>query len=53
MPELGKDFIISKIKRTCKVEGDKYAIIPWIIAKDSDWTFSGKVKFCFIKAVKN
>ena len=43
MPELGKDCIISKIKRTCIVEGDKYATIPWIIAKFLDWT----------KAVKN
>ena len=48
MPELGKDCIISKIIRTFKVEGDKYATIPWIIAKFSDWTFSEKVK-----AVKN
>ena len=53
MPELGKDFIISIIKRTCKVEGDKYATIPWIIAKFSDWTFSEKFKFSFIKAVRN
>ena len=53
MPELGKDCIISKIKRTCKVEGDKYATIPWIIVTFSDWTFSEKVKFSFIKAVEN
>ena len=53
MPELGKDCIINKIIRTCKLEWDKYATIPWIIAKFSDWTFSEKVKFSFIKAVKN
>ena len=53
MPELGKGCIISKLIRTFKVEGDKYATIPWIIAKFSDWTFSEKVKFSFIKAVKN
>ena len=53
MPQLSKDFIISKIKRTCKVDRDKYATIPWIIAKFSDWTFSKKFKFSFIKAVKN
>ena len=53
MPELGKDCIISKIKRTCKVEGDKYATIPWIFVTFSDRNFSEKVKFSFIKAVEN
>ena len=53
MPELDKDFIISKIERVHRAKGNNYGIILPVIAKFSDWTFSEQVKSSFIKAAKD
>ena len=53
MPELDKDFIISKIGRAHRVKGNKYGTILPVIAKFSDRTFSEQVKSSFIRAAKD
>ena len=53
MPELDKDFIISKIERVHRAKGNNYGTILPVNAKFSDWTFSEQIKFSFIKAVKD
>ena len=52
VPELDKDFIISKIERAHRSKGNNYGTILPVIAKFSDWTFSEQVKCSFIKAAK-
>ena len=53
MPELDKDFIISKIERVHRAKGNNYGTILPVNAKFSDWTFSEQIKFSFIKAAKD
>ena len=53
MPELDKDYIISKIERAHRAKGNNYGTILPVIAKFSDWTFSEQVKSSFIKAAKD
>ena len=54
MPELDKDYIISKIERAHKVKGhNNYGTILQVIAKYSDWTFSEQVKSSFIRAAND
>ena len=53
MPELDKDFIISKIERVYRAKGSNYGTIVSIIAKFSDWTFSEQGKSSFIWARKD
>ena len=51
MPELNKDFIISKIERAHRAKN--YGTILPVIAKCLDWTFSKQLKPSFIRAAKN
>ena len=53
MPELNKDFIISKIDRAHRAKGNNYGTILPVIAKFLDWTFSEQFKSSFIRAAKN
>ena len=53
MPELDKDYIISKIERAHRAKGNNYGTILPVIAKFSDWTFSEQVKSSFIRAAKD
>ena len=53
MPELDKDFIISKIETAHRAKGNSYGTILSAIAKFLDWTFSGEVKSSFIRAAKD
>ena len=53
MPELDKDFIISKIERAHRAKGSNYGTILQVIAKFSYWTYSEQVKCSFIRAAKN
>ena len=53
MPELDKDYIISKIERAHRAKGNNYGTILPVIAKFSDWTFSEQVKSSFIRVVKD
>ena len=53
MPELDKDFIISKIERAHRAKGSNYGTILPVIAKFSYWTYSEQVKCSFIRAAKN
>ena len=43
MPELYKDYIISKIERVHRAKDNNYGTILPVIAKFSDWTFSEQV----------
>ena len=53
MPELDKDFIISKIEREHRAKGNNYGTIFPVIANFSEWTFSEQVKFSFIRSAKD
>ena len=53
MPELDKDYIISKIERAHRAKGNNYGTILQVIAKFSDWTFFGQVKSGFFRAAKD
>ena len=53
MPDLNKDFIISKIERAHRAKGNNYGTILPVIAKFLDWTFSEQFKSSFIRAAKN
>ena len=53
MPELDRDFIISKIERAHRAKGNNYGSILSVIAKFSDWTFTDQVKSSFIRAAKD
>ena len=53
MPELDKEYIISKIERAHRVNSNNYGTILPVIAKFSDWTFSEQVKSSFIRAAKD
>ena len=53
MPELDKDYIISKIERSHRAKDNIYETILPVIAKFPDWTFSEQVKSSFIRAAKD
>ena len=53
MPELDKDYIISKIERAHRGKGNNYGTILPLIAKFRDWTFSEQSKSSFIRAAKD
>ena len=53
MPELDKDYIISKIERAHKAKVSNYETILPVTAKFSDWTFSEQVKSSFIRTTKD
>ena len=53
MPELDKDFIITKIEKAHRAKRNKYGTILPVIAKFSDWTISEQVKSSFIKAAND
>ena len=53
MPELDKEFIISKTERAHKAKRNNYGTNLPVIAKFSYWTFSEQAKFSFIKAAKD
>ena len=53
MPELDKDYIISKIERAHRAKGNNYGTIFPVITTFSDWTFSEQVKSSFIRAAKD
>ena len=53
MPELDKDYIISKIQRAHRAKGNNYGTILPVIAKFSDWTFSEQAISSFIRASKD
>ena len=53
MPELDKDFIISKTETEIRVKGNNYGTILPVIEKFSDWTLSEQVKSSFIRAAKD
>ena len=52
MPELDKNYIISKIERTHRAKNNNYGFILPAIAKISYWTFFEQVKSSFIGAAK-
>ena len=53
MPELNKDFIISKIERAHIAKRNNYGTILPVIAKFLDSSFSKQFKSSFIRAAKN
>ena len=53
MPELDKDYIISKIEMAHRAKDNNYETIIPVIAKFPDWTFSEQVKSSFIRAAKD
>ena len=53
MPELDKDYIISKIERAHRAKVNNYGTILPVTAKFSDWTFSEQVKSSFIRTTKD
>ena len=52
MPELDKNYIISKIERAHRAKDNNNGTILPAIAKISDWTFFEQVKSSFIRAAK-